>query len=434
MARLLMFVLLLACTNAAAQYTEIELPFPDTLRFKVQFIDDSCGWVSSRTGCIMHTTDAGQSWQKYRCPVKPDLREIKFSSRNYGIAWAEGSLREGNLYQTSNAGKDWKRVPVPDSLRFTNITLPPTPQPEYTINTVFPNYIFYQGRREWAIGNQLRSERLSAFSRDGGNNWEYHTSVSFGLNACYELALDTNRWVAISPGYKLPDITPISAFGSSTDYGATWTWQAVWDNVNLTNAVFQDSKRGMVFSDTDSGSYSTTDGGETWINWHDAFALYTGALVSDSVMYGISVFGNLFRHHLSRNWWRERILSHTAVLSISAIGRKVYALSYERKLYLIDDTKFVLSGDEPEPAKTSFYISPNPARGAFSITRKWGFGRTVFFTLCNSAGIVVPDYGEIELRPHETHRTIKIERLPSGMYFLIERGERTRVHSIAVIK
>ncbi len=66
------------------------------------FINPAIGWAGGRNGCILHTTDSGNTWKIQQTPRNCWINSIYFHDTNEG--WAVG--RYGSLY-TTNGGRKW---------------------------------------------------------------------------------------------------------------------------------------------------------------------------------------------------------------------------------------------------------------------------------------------------------------------------------------
>jgi len=67
---------------------------------------DKEGWVIGKPPVLLHTTDAGKSWE--RVPLSPKLPGEPSSILALGASQAEMTTSAGAVYITSNAGRNWK--------------------------------------------------------------------------------------------------------------------------------------------------------------------------------------------------------------------------------------------------------------------------------------------------------------------------------------
>jgi hypothetical protein len=320
-----------------------------------------------------------------------------------------------------------------------------------------PGQIIYNGQREWRLGSAAPVyEDLIAWTSNGGTDWQKNVSPS---GPGVFIPIDSNRWGGFDPAYNYhdPAFPPNCSFRLSTDRGENWRNTGVWDGVLGTNCEFWDSRRGIVYGDlwyasyqghwdaySDSGSYVTYDGGETWEQWHRVCDIFTARLIGDSVLYCVM--------KTRRDSWEFRQsgplvrcprwdpVNHRSfiidrdVTALSAAGEKLFLLLLDGRLMVIDQD---VVGIRQTPAATSefdFVISPNPARNVITISRRGSLEHSETFELYNAAGIRALGETDITLQPWESQRSIALASLPAGSYFVIPYSIRARVHGFTLLK
>ncbi|KAL3799000.1 hypothetical protein HJC23_005139 [Cyclotella cryptica] len=77
-----------------------------TYRFQVVSFKDGEGWVLGKPTLLLHTKDAGKSWE--RIPLSPKLPGEPTSILATGSNSAEMITSSGAVYTTTNAGRNWK--------------------------------------------------------------------------------------------------------------------------------------------------------------------------------------------------------------------------------------------------------------------------------------------------------------------------------------
>lgn len=77
-----------------------------TYRFQVVSFKDGEGWVLGKPTLLLHTKDAGKSWE--RIPLSPKLPGEPTSILALGPSKAEMTTSSGAVYTTENAGRNWK--------------------------------------------------------------------------------------------------------------------------------------------------------------------------------------------------------------------------------------------------------------------------------------------------------------------------------------
>lgn len=75
-------------------------------RFQVVSFKDGEGWVLGKPTLLLHTKDAGKSWE--RIPLSPKLPGEPTSILALGPSQAEMTTSSGAVYVTDNAGRNWK--------------------------------------------------------------------------------------------------------------------------------------------------------------------------------------------------------------------------------------------------------------------------------------------------------------------------------------
>jgi photosystem II stability/assembly factor-like uncharacterized protein len=182
----------------------------------LQMTDEKNGWAIASTGHIVHTEDAGYTWQDVTPPteVYQSYSEAGFFALDANIAWAtpgefvncymskcnKESIATGLIWRTTDGGKAWQPGgPIPSSI-----------DPEGAAVSV-QNYLpirmqFIDSQIGWLmIDGTIRTEdykrktsgTILFRTRDGGENWEL-------MNSHYR---DFN----FPPGYS-PDVPAIRGF------------------------------------------------------------------------------------------------------------------------------------------------------------------------------------------------------------------------------
>jgi len=75
-------------------------------RFTVSSFTDGEGWVLGKPSLMLHTKDAGKTWE--RIPLSPKLPGEPTSITSLGPGKAEMTTSSGAIYTTENAGRNWK--------------------------------------------------------------------------------------------------------------------------------------------------------------------------------------------------------------------------------------------------------------------------------------------------------------------------------------
>ncbi len=148
--------------------------------------------------------------------------------------------------------------------------------------------------REWrnAPNTAPIEERFYAWTTNGGQQWQTHATPAFHPRSSV-FPLDTNRWARFVGSKNQVGNLPECAFDMSDDHGQTWVRRRSWMPVVAGFCEFWDAQHGIVLGRpwepeipirVDSGSYVTSDGGETWERWRSISGCFTAARFNDSVL------------------------------------------------------------------------------------------------------------------------------------------------------
>ena len=87
-------------------------PLPQGNRlYQVQFVDSDYGWILTKAGSLMRTTDGGNNWNE-EIIGKHWSQKIHFIDKLTG--WCVGSGAPPFIMHTQDGGKTWFDLPIPD--------------------------------------------------------------------------------------------------------------------------------------------------------------------------------------------------------------------------------------------------------------------------------------------------------------------------------
>lgn len=419
------------------QYREIPLPFPDSTRFRVQFVDSTHGWITGKTGSILRTTDGGLSWEELRTPYpRPNIEDMRFLDRDYGILWANypENIYDGRMYQTFNGGTDWVQIPLPyDSVWIF---------PHFVIgkrrNILYDYSFFPLDRNSIAINGQYwfqqgrASRDFLTRTTDGGQTWIHANRPPAGGNGFFPH--DSGRWSFLRGEMRIPFGTPLGSFSTSTDYGETWPpphqW---WVDVPILGGQFWDSKKGVVFG-TEGHLSLTKDGGETWIDLRAPPDGHSAVFVKDVTLYMVSWWGYLW---LTENWQsgHNSKLIHNNALNVTSAGERVLFLTADGKLFEIVDNTVGIASIPLRESSVEFIVGPNPAVHSVTIASASERTGVLTFRIYNIYGEQVAGSRSLALQPWERSITFSTHALPNGVYFVRASGRtHTAVRKLIVAR
>ncbi|MBI5646367.1 MAG: hypothetical protein HY962_05495, partial [Ignavibacteriae bacterium] len=239
-AAVLGFMVLCVCTPALlSQYREIPLPYRDTTRVKVQFLDSLHGWVVNYRGTILRTTDGGVQWTEHHFTADSTIDDLEFVDQRNG--WLLFSTRPPGsnssvhrLYTTSDAGASWVKVPIfPDTMR-------PTARPNGGYWRTPFSRIVPARNIEFVDSNTVYMESASRKSimfwrtTNRGQTWEElrnaaYDATPFNQTIHHLEVLDSLHWFIVHT-YPLIQ-TPLPVIVTTTsDGGGTWEITGYWDD------------------------------------------------------------------------------------------------------------------------------------------------------------------------------------------------------------
>jgi photosystem II stability/assembly factor-like uncharacterized protein len=226
------------------------------------FLDAQTAWIPSAAAgtnipTIVHTTDAGKSWQQYQdLPFKQ--ASLDFANPLIGWATADVGVAAGNLYftlyQTLDGGTHWRQLILGQSFLAIEPSLP-----RGTIHIVDgQDFKFLNPSTIWFGGNQIVSMSNVVFqvSHDSGKTWTKITIDVPESNRIGDgiLTYGTPDFITQNDGYVVASYAlPNSAGGSDVimthDGGNTWTashnliagetnWSLHIDFISPTEAFF----------------------------------------------------------------------------------------------------------------------------------------------------------------------------------------------------
>ena len=450
--RALCIAVVLLCSITAsllAQYREIPLPYRDTTRVKVQFLDSLHGWVVNHRGTILRTTDGGVQWTEHRFTADTTIDGFEFVDRSNGwLLVVDGIPREEKhstrLYATRDAGEHWDRIPFPDTLELTqrpSIGYWSTP---FSRIGMYRNMDFVDSTTVYIeaygpYGGYYR--RLYSIWRttNRGATWERApvppNSIQYSSydNRHLEVIDPLNMFIVYSPNRS--NSNQNSYLERTSDGGTSWE-TIMWRESSADNVIRSDDSVYFIylrsndeFTPLRQGYTSSTDGGKSWEvpllgpRGPAKMAYFmpdsnVWSMREDSIIINhfvkILVDGSLYT--TSRDG--QMLLRYPKpVRWLSKAGRQLFVLTAEGRLIVFD---FIVGVESPQYTEESFReltVYPNPARENVH----------VLYPTADRAVLVVSDlHGRILFR-HTTQpgqpganksSTISIRDYPPGVYHL----------------
>lgn len=171
----------------------------------VWFADSRHGWICTRNGLILRTSDGGAHWQTTPSGAVLGLFGVHFLDAQRG--WVVGS--GGTVLRTSDGGGSWTKLPPFSDARILAVR-------------------FLDDNRGFGAGNVLLQ------TEDGGQNWTPKFKKLPKTINDVTFADASNGWAVGDEGYML----------HSTDGGSSWPETSNNSNVSLTAIDFVDPALG----------------------------------------------------------------------------------------------------------------------------------------------------------------------------------------------
>lgn len=215
--------------------------------------DSIITFAVGKSGTIIHSTNAGISWQNISVSNNnfPDLYGFDFTDIPPGhITHIVAAGDSGKIVRTQYSGNNWS---------WQQFTVSP-PRNLRAIIAVSPII--------WIAAGEQGSLYRSANS---GNNWTFiNLNVPETMNRFARISFNT--YIVVGNGGKI---------FKSTNYGVSWSPMTSGTTNNLRDVYFKNSTDGIAVGDNGTSRH-TTDGGETWLQDSFLNGITTNNIISVS--------------------------------------------------------------------------------------------------------------------------------------------------------
>jgi len=217
--------------------------FRDKL-YDVRYVSPQEAWVVGFPGMLLHSTDAGSSWEKVEVPTSEALFAMDFVDRNHG--WIVG--RNGTILTTADGGKTW-------SLQTSNTT-----EPLFSVD-------FIDASKGWAVGNF----GTIVHTADGGRTWTaevLEAMTSAGIHSVFFHDAYHGWLVGEYPIWEAQleedvESSSISNMFRTDDGGKTWQCVMTGIPYTLYDVAFSGDGTGWAVG-SKGILIASEDGGATW--------------------------------------------------------------------------------------------------------------------------------------------------------------------------
>jgi len=235
--RLFVGALILKTTDGGINWND-NLTIPGTVNWfeSVYFTEENTGWVVGGGGVMMHTTNAGNTWDTVTVPTDSYLHQIQFIDSDYGwVVGTEDNLTGGIILRTTDGGTNWERIDI-------------------SAGNLFFSVCFLNQDLGWGVGSEIQK------TTDGGLNWVTINDSTRGGSSYF--ADELNGWAV-----GASDLGPYGFIHKTTDGGYNWSSISGVDIPGLMDVYFFDKNIGWaVGNHSSSAIIKTTNGGNDWFH------------------------------------------------------------------------------------------------------------------------------------------------------------------------
>ncbi len=320
---------------------------------KVFFLDSNNGWIGTKTGKVLITTDAGANWEEVSLDsLMPAnfkftyFTGLYFVNNQLGFVLA-GKVKYNYLFKTTDGGKTWA---IKDSLADGS-------------RQKWADIKFFDETKGVVAGDKKGTVR---YTTDGGETWTVGDSaVNSPFSDGKICWLDENNVVYVGQGLEYFS-APLTIF-KSTDGGKTWTDKSsalteVYDRPR--SLFFKDANNGIAVGDNGFSRMfimKTTDAGETWTTVEGAYALGLRSLVGNQdLLYALGTSGHILKSSdFGDTWELINLNSPSSFAGLQFIDKKGFAVNVQGD-FLISTTNGttweVISNTGPEKVGAMYFI------------------------------------------------------------------------------
>jgi photosystem II stability/assembly factor-like uncharacterized protein len=244
--------LLFTTNNGGRSWRHKSLPKVVSLHF----IDKSTGWAVGRDATALKTTNGGEEWTRITgfeellgLPVASStgnfgLRDVFFLNANNGWMignfYGRGSSSIGGLFATSDGGKSWRRMNLPDS------SGRPIPGELHSVRFRDINTGTVAGEMYDGDGHFF----FVLHTRDGGQTWDQHRTPSSATHSTRFIDL-SNGWSAASAPRdgRAQAAVYDTTLMRTADGGKTWQNDFIARGGRIRNLFFLSPAKGWAVGD-----------------------------------------------------------------------------------------------------------------------------------------------------------------------------------------
>jgi len=378
------------------------------------------------------TSNAGSTWATDS--ILPDTNVYQISNIE-GIdattcwmsAWTKATGNKGVVYNTTNGGVSWQNV---------------TPVNSFTNNSSFVDFVcFVNPTVGIVVGDPVGGEYEIWKTINGGTSWSKipGANIPNPIGAEYALtdsyfALGNTIWFGSNNGrvYK------------SMDAGDTWTVSATMAGITeVSRIAFTDANNGLCAGTSGSASnlMQTTNGGANWTNLgaptgvgFNDIAPITGTSWFASVSNPSTTMAYSMDNGATWNDWGSIGIGYLQIgFASNSVG---WAGTFSDNFSIGIGGVYTFNGlplgiGKSIPAPKAFNAYPNPSNGNVTIQLPVA-KRGLTISVKNALGQEV--YSEKTSTTGMESKTLNLQQLPKGIYFIDLNTENEKYHQKIVIE
>jgi photosystem II stability/assembly factor-like uncharacterized protein len=295
-------------------------------------VSDKVCWVSGSKGNVWRTTNTGKDWLRIPTPAGDslDYRDVQAFSKEEAWIMSAGEGAVSRVYHTTDAGKNWTlQLKMQEPKGFLD------------------GFAFWDRDHAILLGDPVRDNVFDVYiTEDGGTHWNRIPSVQLPQNkkdeyafaasgTCVAVAGSASAWIVTGGG--------AARVFHTTDMGKSWTATETpmihgKPSQGIFSVCFWDDKRGIIgggdYEKPDTvltSIYLTSNGGDTWFEMLTTQFLSCVTLASDNNAFvgsGYFCFGQL-------SWEEIGVEEGFHVASLSPQGLVIFAAGSNGRVTVI---------------------------------------------------------------------------------------------------
>lgn len=417
-------------------------------------------WAVGRYGNIVHSADAGNSWEQQTGMMNDlTLKDIFFANESNG--WIIGNIpyqvEKSKIFRTSDGGMNWDPVTsfyYQDwytgmffldenngwiwgySLLKTDDggaswELPEWPYGGYQCNDL----VFVDSQHGWLADQGFYYSTIYS-TVDGGQNWTIqHEAQDSWIRHLYFI----DEGIGWALGMTYPDIGNNYGFIlNTTNAGNTWDQQLTSDYMSFIAIYFPDANNGVTLTANGRVCF-TEDGGNNWTEMGEGIddtcsdGWFTGLNTAWMVSEGGKIY---YTYDKGLNWVRDEAITSSDLTRV-IFTKKENGYILGDHATLLQTTNGGISGMSGPPSGPPVHLEtfPNPNSGTLKLKYLIAGKQSSILELFSANGSKVKILMQKLRYPGTYEENFDISDLPDGIYFVrLQAGEQAASAKIVLNK